>query len=146
LDEDKIAEYHDEASACRDSLMLQFVHLESTAKKMSECARCNPYFTRNILVAAKQFLHRHMFTLQMLPRKDALIEKRRGKMKEMELEPIVANTAALKEKLQVLLEHEDQLRTLMNEAMQEGKSEEALALHRALVECREEIGKLNKLF
>lgn len=162
IDDQRIQEYHDEAAACRDSLMLQFVHLESTAKKMTEIVDYER-LTRNILIAAQQFLHRHMFTLQMLPKlKDILTCRdrvRAGLQAKMPIEqiedkdnnipksdnPIVANKEAMQEKLAVLKEQETQLKEFLQNALQEGRSEEAALLHRALTECKDEITKLSRI-
>lgn len=141
--------------------MLQFVHLESTAKRMTEIEDYER-LTRNILIAAQQFLHRHMFTLQMLPKlKDIMTFRERiragdkVKRPEEHIEqksnnpesdtPIVANKEAMQEKLEVLKEQELQLKEFLRNALQEGRGDEAALLHRALTECKEEIAKLGRI-
>lgn len=75
-------ELYEETSAVRDTLMLQFVHFEATAKRISELgARYSGHerILRNILLAAQLFLHKHMFTLQLLPRLEVLVSRARSK-------------------------------------------------------------------
>ena len=136
--------------------MIQFVHFESAAKKMSEC-KSNPTFCRNVLIAAQLFLRKNMFTLQLLPKYADIISARKhagndNKSKAVETiirestlledKPIVANAVALQEKLDALLEQQDQLKRFLNEYIQNGKAEDAAMLQRAIGECKEEIRKV----
>lgn len=120
--------------------------------------------TRNILTAAQQFLHRHMFTLQMLPKLQDLIECRARSQQETSQppssdskkdhfetkqtateRPIVANKEALQDKLNVLREQELQLKGFLQDALEGGRGDEAALLHRALTECKDEVAKLTAL-
>jgi hypothetical protein len=144
--------------------MLQLVHFEATAKRMGGCECSNRILCKNVEIAAQQFLHRHMFTIQLLPKHSDIIQARKhaghaGSEKNtavdtttvalpptvFEDEPIVANSVALQEKLDALLEQQDQLRGFLNASIQDGKAEEAAALQRAIGECKEEIRRVRSV-
>lgn len=159
ISEEKVKEVHDEAAACRDALMLQFVHFESAAKKISQC-KSHPIFCKNVLIAAQQFLRKNMFTLQLLPKYADIINARKHPscgeeskaiettVRESKLpddEPIVVNTVALQEKLDALLEQQEQLKLFLNQSIKDGKPEEAAMLQRAIGECKEEIRRVHSV-
>ena len=137
--------------------MLQFVHFESIAKKMSNCD-FNSVFRKNVLIAAQQFLHRHMFTLQMLPKLETVLnagirqpsfemlnDKDLSQEREEMKEPIIANQEALEVKLNALLEQYAQLKDFLRNAIEAGHAEEAALLQRAIGECKEEIRKVRRI-
>lgn len=172
VDDEKIKELHGEASATRDTLMLQFVHFEATAKKMADLPDHRDV-CRNVLIAAQLFLHKHMFTLQMLPKRESILNKRKSKCKEANSEqtsqpniassfksmfanqvnssnsiidkPVLANYDALKSKLEILLEQDEQLRRFLQTAVDEDNEEEVDVLHKAISECEQEIFKLQSI-
>lgn len=80
---------HHEASAVRDTIMLQFVHFEATARLINEDVSISQYETllrTGIFKAAQLFLNDNLFTLRSLPQLAALKKERKEAEKARELE------------------------------------------------------------
>lgn len=125
----------------------------------------NELFCKNVLIAAQQFLHKHMFTLQLLPKCSDILSARlcqvnnnqNGATQEAlagsnqdtttqrsfdNEEPVVANVVALQEKMEALQVQCEQLKQFLTNAINGGEAEEAALLQRAIGECKDEIRKL----
>lgn len=68
-----------ETSAARDTLMLQFLHLESSAKnlRIEESSNYDKLLRENIYKAMQLFLQRNLLKLQMLPSFEDLLKVRK---------------------------------------------------------------------